>query len=213
MTPLELAFDTSLDAMDPRKLSFSISGSTRQGMSTGSFKSQGQLADLFDSAGVVQQDKARVDFSFEAQGLPVSAVDRFFRVRRKLVEQLGPKLDVRLDAMLGPMMDVKVDVTGSLKDMTGQVVARSDAISLRCVASLANNTLSLAEPAGLSLRLTPERWNDITTPGRRGFGMRRGVPGAYPPRGHDRGCSAIVGRRRKAERKRGHDATAGRLDW
>jgi hypothetical protein len=209
MTPLELAFDTSFDATDPRKLSFNITGSTRQGMSTGSFKSQGQLTDLFDALGRVQQDKAHVDFSFDAQGLPVSAVDRYFRVRRKLVEQLGSKLDVRLDSMLGPMMDLKLDVTGSLKDMSGQVVARSDAISLRCVASLANSTLSLAEPAGLSLRLTPERWNAITTPGIRGMGWPRGAAGDGRPRtgAESFGGSAALSQSGQASGQSGGQAT------
>lgn len=138
------------DLSAPAKIAASISSVTRVGSQAGKLDGSVTVSDAFDSSGVLQMSRGRVEADVDATGIPVALIDA-------LAKQEG-----YLSGVLGSVASGKVTATGPLDKMDIDVALKSDHASLAGALSVGREAIASRAPLELTLRVTPESWAVVT---------------------------------------------------
>ncbi|MCC6578976.1 MAG: hypothetical protein IT440_00925 [Phycisphaeraceae bacterium] len=135
---------TKVSLLDPAKIELSTQATISQGQDKGQATVSAAISDLFDSAGVLQQDAAKVKADIDVKDAPVEALDR-------LAKQNG-----LLTALLGPKAQLAIHADGGLKGGSATIDASSATLAVK-LAVRANEAAVAVEPNGVvKLTLTPQ---------------------------------------------------------
>jgi hypothetical protein len=133
------------------RIAAALEADVTQGAAAGNINAKLTATELFDAAGAMQLDRAKITAESDINDLPLDVVDRLAHMNGQLTALLGPKLDQRLNATYE-------GGHGSLN-----IVADSENLTQANIdVAFTDESITVGEGSKLTLRVTQRSWRALT---------------------------------------------------